>query len=225
MCGRFTLTSIDDLVADLAGIELPAELAPRFNIAPTQAAAILANDDCHVVIMARWGLVPPWARDVAIGARLINARGETLGEKPAFRQAYARCRCLVFADGFYEWQRRGRGSTPFYIRRRGGGRLAFAGVWERGRSASDLRTFSIVTTAANSLLAPLHDRMPVILSPGDHERWLDPLAREPADLADLLVPSPARELELYEVSSLVNSVANDSPACIEPHQPVQGSLF
>ena len=225
MCGRFTLTSIDDLVADLAGIEVPAELAPRFNIAPTQATAILANDDRRLVTMASWGLVPPWARDVAIGARLINARGETLSEKPAFREAYARRRCLVFADGFYEWARRGRVATPFHIRRRGGGIFAFAGLWEPRRSSGDLRSFSIVTTAANSLLAPLHDRMPVMLSPGDYARWLDPRARDPADLADLLSPSPGRSLELYEVSSLVNSVANDSPACIEPHQPVQGSLF
>lgn len=221
MCGRYTLTSPDELLHEFGLGELPYSLAPRFNIAPTQEVAVVRNDEKRCLKLLRWGLVPRWAKDQTMGARLINARSETVDQKPAFRDAFKKRRCLVCADGFFEWKRNGREKTPYYMRRPSGRPLAFAGIWERWR---ELESFSVLTTEANGTVKPLHDRMPVVIDPKDYQRWLSPEieAREP--LEDLLVGLPDSSLEAFEVSSLVNSPANDSPACIR-RGPDQQSLF
>ncbi len=227
MCGRFTLTSVDDVVAELGGVAAPASLAPSYNIAPTQPVAILANDHRAGLVMARWGLVPSWADDLAVGIRMINARRETVGQKPAFRDALASRRCLVVADGFYEWQRAGRSRIPYYVRRVDHRLMAFAGLWEpRHRLDPDgLRSCTIITGPANPLVAPIHDRMPVLIGAADFDRWLTPGPVVASALADLLVPPPADGLECYRVSSRVNSAVHDDPACIARFEPVQTSLF
>jgi putative SOS response-associated peptidase YedK len=228
MCGRFTLTETGDLVDAFSLVELPPDLERRFNIAPTQPAPVIRNRAPRTLEMLRWGLIPHWADDPGIGNRMINARGETLAEKPAFRDAFARRRCLVPADGFYEWKRQGKHKTPFWIHSATGKPLAFAGLWARWKAPDGqwLRSFTIVTGPPNRLVEPLHDRMPVIVQPEDHDRWLHPDPLPPDALADILRPAPEGMLALREVSPRVNSPANEGPACIEPAPgPVQGSLF
>ncbi len=219
MCGRYTLANregVDPEEFRLRG--LPPEWVPRYNIAPTQIAPVIPNVVPREVAWFRWGLLPSWARDPSLAARLINARAETLVEKPAFRDAFRRRRCLVLADGFYEWRREGRARVPFRIRRRDGRVFAFAGLWESWRSpeGADIRTFTIITTGANAVVAPVHDRMPVILPREAYDPWLDP---RPADLRALtrwLVPCADDLLVADRVSSLVNAATRDEPACIEP---------
>jgi putative SOS response-associated peptidase YedK len=209
---------------------------PRYNIAPTQDILVVraeAKTGEREVALLRWGLIPVWAKDPHAGPPLINARGETVAEKSTFRHALRRRRCLIPADGFFEWQQtsgvtsRGK-KQPYLIHRRDGGPLAFAGLWDswiskaskqsRGgpgsREPLRIESCTIVTTAANATLAPLHDRMPVILSPGDYARWLDPAVREPAAVAELLAPSGDEELVAEPVSTHVNRVANDDPECV-----------
>lgn len=218
MCGRFTLTTaIDELQTRFGFVMDGPPPPPRYNIAPTQPVlAVLPGRDSRRGAMLRWGLIPPWAGDIRIGNNMINAAAETAAVKPAFRAAFRRRRCLVLADGFYEWRRRGQQRTPFYFRRKSGGPMAFAGLWESGPPPPGERTLScaILTTAANSLLAPVHHRMPVILPPEAAERWLDPRAESPDALAPLLLPAPPEYLESWEVSSMVNSVGHDGPGCI-----------
>lgn len=227
MCGRYTLTSNDSLVAEFELVAGQRSFEPRFNIAPTQLAPIIDNraKDERTLVPMRWGLIPSWARDPAIGNRMINARCETVAEKPAFRKALLERRCIIPADGFYEWQKRGKDKIPFYIHDPSRGPLAFAGLWERWKSPDGpwWLSFTIITTEANEFMAPLHDRMPVILARQDYDRWLDPrpLPRQVFD--DILVPAPPGRLAMYEVSRLVSSPKNDSPACIEP--PPQQLLF
>lgn len=225
MCGRFTLHStLQDLQQILPALEATEAILPRYNVAPTQGVHAVANDAPRLLVKLRWGLIPRWAKDASIGSRLINARAESLGEKPAFRDAYKKRRCLVLADGFYEWKKlEGRTKKqPYLVSLADGGPFAFAGLWERWQSPEgDLRTCTIVTTEPNGDLAPLHDRMPVILEPSSFERWLSPDAAEPGELQDLLAPS-RRRFRLTPVSTVVNSPAHDAPDCIEP---VQESLF
>lgn len=221
MCGRFTLTaSLDDLQAAFPGFEWPPVHAPRFNIAPSQPVLAIPNDGSRRAGFFVWGLVPAWARDPAIGSRLINARAETLAEKPAFRGSYRHHRCLILADGFYEWKREpgGRVKTPYFIRLKGGRPFAFAGLWDRWQApdGGELLSCAIVTTQANALMRPIHERMPVLLTGAACDRWLDPAPRRPDELRDLLTPFPAGEMEAYAVSTLVNSPANDRPECIRP---------
>jgi putative SOS response-associated peptidase YedK len=224
MCGRFTLTDPDPEVAVQFGLaEMPA-LEPRYNIAPTQPVAavrVVAEAAARELVLLRWGLIPFWAKDPEIGARLINARAETVAEKPAFRDAFKRRRCLVVADGFYEWQKQEGKKQPFYIRLRAGRPFAFAGLWERWRAAdaSIVESCTLLTTGPNELMRPLHNRMPVILRPGDYELWLDPAVGQAELLQPLLVPYPAEEMEAYPVSRRVNSPDNDDPACVEPLAP------
>jgi putative SOS response-associated peptidase YedK len=226
MCGRFTATAPAEILAEEFGLEeLPPQLPARFNIAPTQPVPVVTNWSHGALELFRWGLVPSWAEDPAIGARLINARAETLIERASFRDAYERRRCLVLADGFFEWKRIGKERTPMYARLRSRRPFAFAGLWEGWLAPTGelIRTCAIITTTPNELLAPVHDRMPVILRPEARAAWLDPALRDTEPLDDLLAPYPAAEMELYPVSSDVNSPANDHPRCIAPDLP-RGTL-
>jgi len=221
MCGRFTLTaSPEDLQAAFPEFAVPPQMSPHYNIAPTQPLAVVANDGRHAVDFFLWGLIPSWAKDPAIGNRLINARAETLGEKPSFRNAYQRRRCLILSDGFYEWRKTPgqRAKTPHYIRMKTGQPFAFAGLWEQWFSpdGSEIKSATIITTEPNEMIAQLHNRMPVILPRGQYARWLAPAPRSPGELQPLLVPYPAGEMAHYAVSTLVNNPANDRPECILP---------
>jgi putative SOS response-associated peptidase YedK len=221
MCGRFTNTATDTEIAEAFDATPPAVSVarPRFNICPTQPVIIVRapGADRELVLM-RWGLVPRWAKDVSLGSRMINARSETLAEKPAFRDAFRKRRCLVPVTGFFEWRTTANGKQPHLIRRSDLRPFALAGLWESWRSPEDgstLETFTIITTQANAKLVPLHDRMPVILGPRQIDAWLAP-ETDAAKLQELLVPSPPEDLSLQPVSTLVNNPWNDSPACIEP---------
>lgn len=218
MCGRYTLTADAAAVAEELELPgLPATYRPRYNIAPMQEVlAVTAPDGEPRAEMLRWGLVPFWAKDPALGSRMINARAETLAEKPAYRGAYRKRRCLVVADGFYEWQKQPGGKQPYRIRRGDGRPFAFAGLWEEwGPKERPLRTCTIVTVGPNALMAPIHDRMPTILEPDERDLWLSP-EQDPRALQDVLHPYRGDGLEAYPVSTLVNAPGNDLPACIEP---------
>lgn len=223
MCGRFTLTTDAKKLAEaFSEFEPPdMEIGPRYNIAPSQPIAVVANNGQHKIEFFKWGLIPAWAKDPKIGNRMINARAETLAEKPSFKNAYKRRRCLVLADGFYEWRQRpgARTKTPMYIRLASGEPFAFAGLWEAWQSKETNETVlscTIITGVPNELIAPIHNRMAVILPRQAYEPWLDPAERNPDQLNGFLKPYPAEEMIAYEVSTLVNSPANDSPQCIEP---------
>ncbi|MGQ9598758.1 MAG: SOS response-associated peptidase [Anaerolineae bacterium] len=221
MCGRFTLTDPDaELMTQFDLPNLPP-LEPRYNIAPSQPVAVVrlaAGKAARELVLMRWGLIPFWAQDPGIGTRLINARAETVAEKPAFRDAFRRRRCLVVADGFYEWQKQDGRKQPFYIRMQDGRSFAFAGLWEQWRGADDvvIESCTLLTTGANELMQPLHNRMPVILRPQDYGLWLDPIVQQPDLLQAVLLPYPAEEMYAYPVSRWVNSPDHDDPRCIEP---------
>ena len=207
---------------DVAWID---DLPPHYNIAPTQQVPVVRYNSqrgARELVMMRWGLIPSWADDPAIGNRMINARSETLATKPAFREAYKARRCLVVADGFFEWQRHAHRKQPYYITRADGEPIGFAGLWERWRRGDEtIESCTIVTTDANELVRPLHDRMPVIVDRDDYRTWLDPDERDPQRLAQLLHPAPEEALVSYPVNPVVNSAQVDSPECIEPHQPIE----
>jgi putative SOS response-associated peptidase YedK len=221
MCGRFTLADPDaDLAVQFNLAEIP-DLQPRYNIAPTQPVAAVrlnAEGAAREMVLFYWGLIPFWAKDPGIGARMINARAETAAEKPAFRAAFKRRRCLVVADGFYEWQKQDGGKQPFFIRMKEGKPFAFAGLWEHweGGDGSVIESCTLLTTEPNELLRPVHNRMPVILHPRDYELWLDVGVEDARRLRPLLRPFPAAEMEAYAVSRRVNSPENDDPSVIEP---------
>lgn len=226
MCGRFTLRASPEVVERTFGLEETPRLAPRFNIAPGQDVATIhqAEGGRSVLALRRWGLVPFWAKDPKIGARLINARAETLDTKPSYREAFRRRRCLVPADGFYEWAKAGSGPRqPYWVARGDGACFAIAGLYERWRSPEDpqgpwLETCTLITTDANARLRTIHDRMPVILDPGDYALWLDARRYEPERLRALLRPQPGEALDLRAVSRRVNRPDHDDPACIAPLQ-------
>jgi len=224
MCGRFTLM-IDpaDLQEAFPGLtSIPNNLAPRYNIAPTQPIAIIINTGTYTLGFSVWGLVPSWAKDPSIGSQMINARAETIAIKPAFRSAFRRHRCLIPADGFYEWQKdlASNKKTPFYISLQSRQPFTFAGIWDTWSSpdGSNLQTCCIITTQPNELVAPIHNRMPVILPSTAYQQWLDPLESRAEVLLPLLKPYPASEMQAYPVSRLVNAAANDSPDCVRPAQ-------
>jgi putative SOS response-associated peptidase YedK len=218
MCGRYTLkTSVDTLVEQFGIDEYPSSITASYNIAPTQeVAAVIAEDEKRKLQMLRWGLIPSWADDPSIGNRMINARAETVAQKPSFRNAFKEHRCLVLADGFYEWQRIQGGKQPYYIHMKDGSPFAFAGLWETWRNGQEIRSCTIITTEANELVGGIHNRMPVILPPEDYELWLDPDFEEKEALTSFLRPYPSDVIEAYPVSRRVNSPSNNAPDCIEP---------
>ena len=221
MCGRFSLTAdVNAVQESFPWVNIPPDLTPRYNITPTQPVAVIANDGKNKLDYYTWGLIPSWAKDPEIGSRLINARSETLAEKPSFRSAFRRRRCLILADGFYEWQQQpqSKQKIPMYIKLTSGKPFGFAGLWEVWNSpdGSMILSCTIITTQPNDLMQPIHNRMPVILPPTTYETWLQPGDQNPVNLANLLAPYPADEMQAYPVSTLVNSPANDLPACILP---------
>lgn len=220
MCGRYTLTTpVGTLVEEFGLTEPLPEVPPSYNVAPTQeVATALADGGGRHLEMLRWGLIPSWAKDPGIGSRMINARSETASEKPSFRKAFKERRCLILADGFYEWQKTNNGKQPFYIHMKGGSLFAFAGLWESWQDPEgpEIRTCTILTIDANELVAPIHNRMPVILHPEYYEPWLDSDVREVDFLSSLLRPYPSDPMEAYPVSRFVNRPANDAKQCIEP---------
>lgn len=224
MCGRYSLTTAPEAMRRLFEFENLPNLAPRYNIAPTQLAPVVRRRDgggARELVLLRWGLIPSWAKDASGGAKMINARSETAAEKPAFRAAFRARRCLVPADGFYEWRTEDGRKQPFRIGFRGGGAFAFAGLWETWavrdgpEAGTTVESYTILTTAANDKLRPIHDRMPVILPPADWDAWLDPATAVPAAQA-LLRPHPPEPMAFYRVSIRVNSVRNDDADCIAP---------
>lgn len=221
MCGRFTLRTRSASLVEQFGGELPPEMALRYNIAPTQAVAIVRiapDTSARQWQMVRWGLVPSWAKDASIGNRMINARAETVADKPAFRTALRRRRCLVPADGYFEWQKTGAGKQPYYIRLCDDRPFGMAGLWESWLNPATnepLQSCTIVTTQANHLTQPIHDRMPVILGAADYEMWLDPHLQDPERLGALLRPFDGPMLRADPVDTCVNSPRNDGPRCIE----------
>ncbi len=222
MCGRMVLTRSASEIADAFELEMVVELSASYNIAPGRpiAAIRLGPGRARQLSLLHWGLVPAWAKERSIGNRLINARSETAAQKPSFRSALASRRCIVPADGFYEWSGTGRGRrVPHLFRRRDGGLLAIAGLWEEWRDrASDERLLSctLLTTEANAAVRPVHDRMPVLLEPTDFESWLDPERVAAQEAARLLVPSAPDRLERVLVSQHVNDPRNDDASCIAP---------
>ena len=226
MCGRYVLkTTGVDLQKALGLDEIPT-LEARYNIAPMQAAPIITSSDRHRLTVARWGLLPHWTKDTRVAAKLINARAETLESKPLFRELLPRRRCVVPCDGFYEWKRDRHLHTPHYIHLATSRVLTMAGLWSSWRSPEGLEvvTFTVITTTANRTVAALHDRMPVFLDREARAAWLSEATEQPR-LPALLVPWAGAPLEAYQVSPLVNGVATDSPACIEPARVVQLELF
>jgi putative SOS response-associated peptidase YedK len=217
MCGRFSLKTSPDALERIFGRPVPPGYQPRYNVAPTQEVlAIVADAGEARPVLLRWGLIPFWAQDPSIGNKLINARAESVAEKPAFREAYRKRRCLVLADGFYEWQRRREGKYPMWVHLSDGQPFAFAGLWERWRRGGvPVETCTILTTDANPFMRAIHHRMPVILDGEARREWLAEDASEEA-LAEVVRGAAAVEMEAHEVSKLVNSPANDLPECIEP---------
>jgi putative SOS response-associated peptidase YedK len=231
MCGRFTLrTPANDwcqlFLPDLDPESLPQPVVddpPRYNIAPTQGIACVLREETGGQATAskmRWGLVPAWADDLKIGNRMINARGETVDSKPSFKKAFAQRRCLIIADGYYEWKKTTDGKQPFLIEQPGSAPMALAGLWEENRRVTDdgssIRSCTIITTTANPTTKSIHDRMPVILHSQDYASWIDPGYRDTGILKSLLVPLADDRLRLTPVSTHVNSPRNDDPRCVAP---------
>ena len=221
MCGRFILFSSAEAIAQILEVDVPSEIIPSYNIAPSQTVnAVVQMPDLSKRILHnyRWGLIPSWAKDPAIGFKLINARSETASEKPSFRYAFKHRRCLIPTDGFYEWQRVEGSKTkkqPYFFGLKDENIFAFAGLWERWESPEGdiIETCTILTAAANEILKPIHDRMPVILHAKDYDLWLDPRFTRKDKLQELLKPYAAEEMISYPVSSIVNSPKNDNPEC------------
>ncbi len=221
MCGRYLLMSSGAGLANWFGFDEGPALSARYNIAPSQPIPVvrtMADGDKRECVLVRWGLIPSWAKDAAFAAHTINARAETLSEKPAFRAAFRRRRCLVPADGFYEWLKSGKAKLPHAIRPKDGQPLAFAGLWEhwQGSGGEEIDSATIVTTTANKLLRPLHERMPVILPREHHAAWLDSRRQAPEELLPLLTPYPDELLALFPVSDWVSNARHEGERCLAP---------
>jgi putative SOS response-associated peptidase YedK len=222
MCGRFRLSRRKHLVEEYfdCGSDEP-DWSPRYNIAPTQPIPVIRQnpkEPIRELSLMRWGLIPSWAKDPAVGASMINARSETASTKPAFRDALKARRCLIPADAFYEWMRTGKTKQPYCFEVNGGELFAFAGLWDGWKDASGkwIKTCSILTTTPNALTSPVHDRMPVILDPDGYDLWLDPGMRDVSAASELLKPYDARLMRCYPVSTRINQVANDDQECCAP---------
>ena len=220
MCGRFTVRSNPKAIAKEFDLPEDTPFGPHFNIAPIRPVAVVRFDPTEGsrrLDFLTWGLIPSWADDGGIGERLINARAETVAEKPAFRHLFRTRRCLVVADGFYEWERQDGWKRPYFVHRKDDRPFAFAGLWDHWQEGDEsIYSCIFLTTEANELLAPIHDRMPVILPRSAYDLWLDPGIHDPRRLEPLLVPFPADEMEAYPVSRVVNDPANEVPECIRP---------
>ena len=221
MCGRFTLTVDAHQIREaFPWITVPDQLQPRYNVAPSQPVAIIPNDGKNRLDFFVWGLVPFWAKDPTIGSRMINARGETVDQKPSFKAAFRHRRCLILADGFYEWKKAPdqAAKIPMYIKMKDDRPFALAGLWETWHApdGSDLFTCTIITTEPNDLLKDVHNRMPVILPEEAYPLWLRTDPAETAELKSLLVPYSPHQMKVYPVSRTVNNPANDTPACVTP---------
>ena len=220
MCGRFALSVAPQALFESFHVQPLPGLKPRYNIAPTQLVAAVLRPDAQSdrqMQWLQWGLIPPWAKDPKMGARMINARSETVLEKPSFRAPFRRQRCLIPSDGFFEWKEDPGGKQPVFICKQDRSPFAFAGLWESwAKEGQIIYSCTILTTQANELLKPLHERMPVILQARDYEQWLDPSLNEPAPLLPLLVPHPAEGWVGFAVNRAVNNAKNDSPECIQP---------
>jgi len=227
MCGRYVLSANPTTVQRAFDLEDIPDLAPRYNIAPTQPIPIITDSAPKRLTLVQWGLVPSWSKDPSIGSRMFNARCETVAEKPSFRNAFKRRRCLVPADGFYEWMKDGSKKRPFFIHLSDRDVFAFAGLWEtwQGADGTELESCTIITTEPNALVRPLHNRMAVILHDTDYGTWLDPETPQPV-LLDMLQPYPAEAMAAYEVSPAVGNYRNEGPELIEPFTPpTQGQLL
>jgi putative SOS response-associated peptidase YedK len=220
MCGRFSITDPRLALRDLFPLFDSFDVTPNYNVAPTQAVLavrIPAGGDEPEPALLKWGLVPSWAGDPSVGYRMINARAETAADKPSFRSAFRQRRCLILADGFFEWAKVGKNKQPYLFRLPGGRPFAFAGLWEHWeRDGRAIDSCTILTTDANELVQPVHDRMPVILAPADFDRWLDPKAVNGPDLQALLRPYPAEAMAAYPVSTHVNNPKHNDAACVAP---------
>ncbi len=219
MCGRFARIVSSKKLREKYRLKENPQLDDRYNIAPTQpVAAVRATDEGRELALVRWGLIPSWSKDAKIGYKFINARSETVAEKPSFRSAFKQRRCLIPASGFYEWQKQGTGSKqPYFICPREGELFSFAGLWERWHDpeGEEVETCTILTTTANDLMKPIHDRMPVILDPSSEEQWLDPRASADA-LRFLLVPYTSEGMEARPVGLWVNNPKHEGSKCLEP---------
>ncbi|MBI1776179.1 MAG: SOS response-associated peptidase [Proteobacteria bacterium] len=229
MCGRYSLITPTEALRQLMAFMDLLNLEPRYNVAPTQMMPVVRPEEGgrRRLVLLRWGLIPSWAKDATIGAKCINARTESVAEKPAFRTALRQRRCLVLADGYYEWRQEGKAKQPYRIVLKAGGPFAIAGIWEGWRSPAGepIESFALITTVAGEDIAHIHDRMPVILAPEDYALWLDP---DPAQLPrqlELLRPSPKGLISAYAVSMRVNFVRNDDEECIRPAAPAAPTLF
>jgi putative SOS response-associated peptidase YedK len=218
MCGRYVIISSPELIRQLLGYLDQPNFPPRYNVAPTQPVPVVRIDQGQRFALLRWGLIPSWVKDPRGFTLLINARGETVNVKPAFRNAMKRRRCLLPADGFYEWKGERGAKHPYFVRRKDRMPFAFAGLWESwiGPNGEEVESAAIVTTQACPAIMPIHDRMPVILGPDQFERWLDCAQVDEKTAATLIAPIADEEIEAFEVSSAVNRVANDSPELIAP---------
>jgi len=219
VCGRFVRQKeVDEIVSEFGVQEVSCALSPSYNIAPTQEVAVIIEDGVKQLVAVRWGLVPYWADGLSVGNKLINARAETITQRSAFKEAFQKRRCLVVADGFYEWQKKGSARQPIFIRLKSGRGFGFAGLYENWISpeGKNIRTCTIITTQPNEIMQPIHDRMPAIIPKDREGMWLNPNLEDPASLLELLRPYPAAEMETYQVSTIVNSPANDTPECLVP---------
>ena len=227
MCGRYRLSRRKQIVAEYFD-SLPGEedWSPHYNIAPTQTVPVIRQNPKEPVrelSLIRWGLIPSWAKDSSVAAMMINARSETAGVKPAFRDALKSCRCLIPADGFYEWQKTGKAKQPYCFEVNEGTLFAFAGIWDRWKDAGGktLETCSILTTTPNAVTSTIHDRMPVILDPDSYDLWLDPGMRDVIVVSEMLKPYDARQMRCYPVSTRINYVTNDDETCSAPVELAQ----
>jgi putative SOS response-associated peptidase YedK len=222
MCGRYKLTATWAEIHRLYNLTNSVNLQPRYNIAPSQEIAVVRYDmdkKSRALAMLHWGLIPPWSKDPKSAYGMINAKAETVAEKPAYRHAFKSQRCLVLADGFYEWQGSPRAKQPYLIRMRDGSVFAFAGLWERWsdrKSGATIDSATIVTTEPNAVCAPIHNRMPVILKPEHYPSWLGEKAADQADLLSILKPYSAEPMEAIKIGTRVNNVKSDDPSLVEP---------